>query len=189
MPRARQLAWMAAGIVAGCAAAPPPPPAPDVTVYVGPRQEIPDELKARHRLEREQWVGFHQQAEHVLALVRNDPAFAGFLLRGSPEPHAIVMFTGDAQARLRRYTTDRRFHARTVELTLVELERMKDAMADQLARLGLTCFTVDGDEERNRVTVGAPPAELEKVRAAIADGRMKPPPKLRLVTGACPQFR
>lgn len=110
MPRARQLAWMAAGILAGCAAAPPPPPAaPDVTVYVGLPNEIPDELKARHRLEREQWVGFHQQAEHVLALVRNDPAFAGFLLRGSPEPHAIVMFTGDAQARLRRYTTDRAF--------------------------------------------------------------------------------
>lgn len=43
--------------------------------------------------------------------------------------------------------------------------------------------------EVNTVAVGAPPAELARTRAAIASDQVKPPPKLRLEEGACPEFR
>ena len=66
---------------------------------------------------------------------------------------------------------------------------MKDAFGGELSRLGLRCFTVDGDEEHNTVTVAAPPEELAKVRAAITAGRVKAPRKLRLKEEGCPEFR
>ena len=132
---------------------------------------------------------FQQEAQHVYERVRTDPKFGGFILRWAPEPHAIVMFIGDATAQLGRYTTDPRFRAQRVELTLAQLERMKDAFGHQLSLLGLRCFSVDGDEEHNSVTVGAPASELQKVQAAIRTGRVKPPPKRRLVEHGCPEFR
>ena len=33
---------------------------------------------------------------------------------------------------------------------------MTERVPGELSRLGLKCFSVDGDEEHNRVTVGAP---------------------------------
>ena len=184
--------WLAAAALSACATA-PPPPKPEIIVYGGPpkdpRYQIPERFRDRHRLQREQWAGFQQQADQVHRLVASDPAFGGFILRWSPEPHAVVMFTGDAEARLRRYTSDPRFRAQKVELTLAELEAMKDAFGHQLARLGLTCFSVDGDEERNAVTVGAPRHELAKLRAAIAAGQVTAPRKLHLEEQGCPQLR
>ena len=193
------LIGLGAAAIAGCATAPRPlaPPsvqAPqrEVVTYVGPRDPayaIPERLRQGHLAQREAVARFQQEAQVIHERVRGDPAFGGFILRWSPEPHALVMFTGDAEARLRRYTADPRFRAQRVELTLAQLERMKDEMSAQLARLGLKCFSVDGDEEHNAVTVGAPAAELAKVRAAIAAGRVKAPGKLRFEEQACPEFR
>jgi len=131
-----------------------------------------------------------QNYGHLIAdRVSSDPNFGGFIFKSEPEPHAIVMFTGNAEARLRRYTRDPRFKAKRVDLTLATLERMKDGMGEQLSRLTLRCYMVDGDEEHNTVTVGAPPAELDKIRAAIKQGLVKAPPKFRLEESSCPEFR
>ena len=185
-----------AAALAGCATAPPPPPPPppqrDVTVTIGPRDPayaIPDRYRQRPPLQREQWAGFQQEAGRLHQRVMDDPTFGGLILRWSPEPHAVVMFTGDAEARLRQYTADPRFRAQRVELTLSQLERMKDAFGAELSRLGLKCFSVDGDEEHNTVTVGAPAAELAKLRAAIAARRVHAPPKLRLKEQGCATLR
>ena len=189
--RCTLLAAASAAALAGCATT-PPPPEPEVIITHPPRDprfEIPERFRVAHLQQREQRARFQQEAGQVHQRVLHDPDFGGFILRWVPEPHAVVMFTGDAEARLRRYTNDPRFKAQRVELTLAELERMKDAMSQQLAALGLKCFTVDGDEEQNSVTVGAPPEALAQVRAAIAAGRLKPPRKLRLVEQGCPEFR
>ena len=132
-------------------------------------------------------AAFQTEAAEVHERVRSDPNFGGFIFRHVPEPHAVIMFTGDAQARLRRYTNDPRYRAQRVDLTLAQLEAMKDETGEQLSRLGLSCFTVDGDEEHNMVTVTTP--ELARVRQAIAEGRVKPPPKFRLLPGGCMEFR
>ena len=121
--------------------------------------------------------------------VSADPNFGGFIFRSEPEPHAIVMFTGDAEARLRHYTRDPRFRAQIVDITLAELERMKDRVSQQPIDPRIRCLSVDADEEHNSVTLSAPPNGLEMVRAAIADGRFKPPPKLRLEARGCVELR
>ena len=187
------LVCVAASALANCVNSPPPQPQPQVIGRpTDPTYKIPEQLKAAHLAEREGRMAaarFQQEAQQVHERVRTDPAFGGFILRWTPTPHAVVMFTGDAEARLRRYTTDPRFHAQTVELTLSQLERMKDRIGNELSRLGLSCFSVDGDEEHNSVTVGAPPAELAKVKTAIGAGAVKAPPKLRLVEQGCPELR
>ena len=134
-------------------------------------------------------LAFQQYARPVADRAAADPHFGGFMFVNAPVPHAIVMFTGDAEARLRRYTADPRFKARSVDYTLAELERMKDRTSAEIAVAGARCLTIDGDEAHNAVTVSGPPSELEKVRAAIADGRFVPPPKFRLVAGSCVELR
>ena len=183
---------LATAVIAGCAAA--PAPAPDVVVYIPPRDPayaVPEHLKAPLREANErrmlEAVSFQQHGEALMRRMQSDPAFGGMVFRHLPEPHAIVMFTGDAEARLKRYTSDPRFRPKTVELTLAELERQKDAMTGELARLGLRCFTVDGDEEHNSVTVTVPDPQV--VRQAILAGRVRAPAKLRLLPGGCPQLR
>ena len=187
------LVCVGAAAIVSCVRAPRPQLQPEA--YAGatdPAYNIAEELKAAHLAPREGRMAaarFQQDAQQVHERVQTEPAFGGFILRWTPAPHAVVMFTGDAEARLRRYTTDPRFRALRVELTLLELERMKDRFGNQLSRLGLSCFSVDGDEEHNSVTVGAPAAELAKVQAAIRAGAVKAPPKLRLVEQRCPEFR
>jgi hypothetical protein len=178
--------------LAGCAAR---APEPEIITYTGsrdPAYAIPQKYRdaqLQARADRFAAAQFQQEVGRVHEAVQRDPNFGGFILRWSPEPHAVVMFTGDAEARLRRYTRDPRYKAQRVELTLAQLEAMKDAFGGQLSRLGLRCFTVDGDEEYNTVTVGAPPEELAKVRSAIAAGRVKAPRKLRLKEEGCAEFR
>ena len=201
---AAALIGLGAAALAGCATGPPPAAAPpltptpvqapqrDIVTTVGPRDPayaIPERLRQQHLAQREAVASFQQEAQAVHERVRGDPAFGGFILRWSPEPHAVVMFTGDAEARLRRYTADPRFRGQRVELTLAQLERMKDELGAQLARLGLKCFSVDGDEEHNTVTVGAPPEELAKIRAGIAAGRVKAAARLRLKEEGCATWR
>jgi hypothetical protein len=183
------LVSLGAAALAGCAVR---APQPEVIVYAGPKDPayaMPERLRQGRLADREAVASFQQQAQPVHERVRRDPVFGGFILRWSPEPHAVVMFTGDAEARLRRYTRDPRFKAQSVELTLAELEAMKDAFGNQLSRLRLQCFSVDGDEEHNTVTVGAPAEELAKVQAAIREGRVKAPAKLRLMEQGCASWR
>lgn len=132
-------------------------------------------------------VDFQLAARGIIEQVSRDPHFGGFIFRNEPEPYAIVMFTGDAEARLRRYTSDPRYKAKRVGLTLAQLEEMKDEMTAQLARNGFHCWSVDGDEEHNTVTVTMPdPSVLER---AIAAGRVRVPAKFRLLQRGCATFR
>lgn len=132
-------------------------------------------------------LAFHDYGHVIADRVSSDPNFGGFIFKNEPEPHAIVMFTGDAEARLRRYTRDPRFKAKRVDITLAELEAMKEQTTNQLTALRLECWTSDADEEHNAVTVSTP--DVEKVRQAIADGRFKPPRKFRLLHGSCFTWR
>jgi hypothetical protein len=128
---------------------------------------------------------FQNYGRTIASRVSSDPNFGGFIFKSEPEPHAIVMFTGNAEARLRRYTRDPRFKAKRVDITLAELEEMKSRTSQEMRVPGAQCLSVDADEEHNTVTVSGPLHELEMVRAAIADGRFRPPPKFRLVAGSC----
>lgn len=191
MVRSLVLACAVGMVIGGCATRPPPR---EVIVYTGPTDpayRIPESVKRQVQLDRERQrfavARFQSESGPVYAAVQRDPQFGGFVFVNEPEPHALVLFTGDAESRLRRYTSDPRFKARRVEQTLAELERQKDAMSAQLARLGLRCFTVDGDELHNRVTVSTP--EVDTVRQAIADGRVAVPPRFALLPGACAEFR
>lgn len=177
--------------LAACVRAPHPQPTPELVVHSGKYEDRNVELASRpvRPDDRLPAARFQQEVHRLHERVSADPAFGGLILRWSPEPHAVVMFTGDAEARLRRYTSDPRFRAQRVELTLAELERMKDRFGVQLARLGLRCFSVDGDEEHNMVTVGAPATELERVRAAIRAREVQAPARLRLVEQGCAEFR
>ena len=132
-------------------------------------------------------IAFQSYGRVIADWVSRDPNFGGFIFKNEPQPHAIVMFSGNAEARLRRYTRDPRFKAKRVDITLAELEKMKDQATNQLMALPLECWTSDADEEHNVVTVSTP--EVEKVRQAIADGQFKPPRKFRLLHGSCPTAR
>jgi hypothetical protein len=133
-------------------------------------------------------AAFQLEARAVHERVRRDSNFAGFIFRHEPEPHAIVRFTGDAEARLRRYTKDPRYRAMGADLTLAELEALKDRMSAATAGLGLRCSIIDGDEARNEVTIQV--VEMEKIDRAVAEGRLKVPPKVRFLRGrGCPQLR
>ena len=113
--------------LAACAARAPE----EVIVNWGPRDpayEIPEHLRAAHDQQRQRRLDAAQFQQQVTALyeqLRSDPRFGGLLLHWDPEPHAIVMFTGDAEAQLRRYTTNPRFRPQRVDLTLAQLEQMK----------------------------------------------------------------
>ena len=178
-----------AAITGGCVAR-SPASAPKIIAFAGPHDPtyaVLPEYRAQLRQANQRSIlgegQFQSEAEKVLAAAHADLHFGGLVFRSVPEPHAIVMFTGDAEARLKRYTRDPRYHARSVDLTLAQLERMKDDMSVQLRYLGLRCFSVDGDEEHNRVTVRT--AEMDKVRQAIATRRLKVPPKFALLPGGC----
>lgn len=80
------------------------------------------------------------------------------------------MFTGDAEARLRQYTSDPRHRAKSVDLTLAQLEALKSQVGMQLGGARPRLYNDCGDEENNMVTVN-----MDKIKQAIADGRFKPP--------------
>ena len=133
-------------------------------------------------------MSFQLEAREVHERVRHDPHFAGFILRHDPEPHALVRFTGDAAARLRRYTSDPRYKAVGADFTLAELEGLKDQMSAKLAGLGLRCWMVDADEVRNKVTVEV--VETDKLNRAVAEGRLKLPRQVLVLQGrGCPELR
>jgi hypothetical protein len=164
-----------------------------------PKEELLSEKEekrlseVRERQERDQdarapEAAFQAEGHKVHERVRLDPNFGGFIFRSGLWPHAVVMFTGDnVEARLGRYTRDPRFKAQRVDLTLVQLERMKDQVGERLHRLGVPCLTVDADEEHNMITVRVP--DPARVQRAIADRRLNLPPKVRFLRGSCPEFR
>jgi hypothetical protein len=170
------LTCAAAALVAACAA----------PVQVGPAQQRA--LAGRFPVGPEV-LAFQQYGRQIADRVSTDPHFGGLIFRSEPEPHAIVMFTGNAQARLRRYTADSRFKARRVDFTLAELESMKDRASQELMIPKAQCLSFDADEEHNAVTITGPQKELDMVRVAIAQRRFKAPPKFRLVPGSCVELR
>ena len=170
----------AAAVVAGCAAPPPVAPVLPEIVYSRPGPQQAGRYPVRQEV-----IAFQTYGRQIADRVSRDPHFGGFIFRSEPELHAIVMFTGNAEARLRRYTSDPRFKAMRVDITLAELEGMKDRTSQEMGVPGAECLSVDADEEHNTVTVSGPPHKLEMVRAAIAEGRFTPPPKFRLVAGSC----
>ena len=174
----------AALLAGGCAAPAPVESVLPAVIYAQPERQSASRYPARAEV-----LAFQQYGRQIADRVSRDPTFGGFVFKSEPEPHAIVMFTGNAEARLRRYTRDPRFKAKRVDITLAELEGMKDRTSQEMRVPGAECLSVDADEEHNVVTVSGPPHELEMVRAAIADGRFKPPRKFRLVAGSCVELR
>lgn len=170
-------------------------PGDEPVVFTGgkdPRYAIPQRFRDAQQAQQAARIAaerFQQSAEPIYRQVARDPRFGGFVYRWSPAPHAVVMFTGDADRRLRRYTRDPRFRAERVDFTLAQLERMKDRFAVELSRLGLRCSSVDGDEEHNRVSAGVPAEDLPRVRAAIAARVIHAPPRLHLKPEGCATFR
>ncbi|HYD36524.1 MAG TPA: hypothetical protein VEA60_02855 [Allosphingosinicella sp.] len=45
-------------------------------------------------------LAFHRESRALIQRVQADPAFAGWVFENENEPHAVVLFTGDAAARL-----------------------------------------------------------------------------------------
>ena len=170
----------AAVLAAGCATGAPMQPVVPEIIYPQPEQQSAGRYPARAEV-----LEFQHYGRQIADRVSSDPNFGGFIFKSEPEPHAIVMFTGDAEPRLRRYTSDPRFRAKRVDITLADLERMKDRVSAEMRVPGVECAGVDADEEHNTVTISAPPHELEMIRAAIREGRFRPPPKFRLVAGSC----
>lgn len=133
------------------------------------------------------WRAFQIDAEDLRRRVMSDPHFAGFAIMNVKQPYAIVSFTGDAEARLRQYTSNPRYRPLTAGVSLAELEALKGHVAGALHALGLSCEMVDADEQLGQVMVSV--VEMEKVEQAIAEGRLKVPPrvKFRRIAG-CPRL-
>lgn len=117
-------------------------------------------------------LAFHRESRSLIQRVQADPAFAGFVFRNDNEPHAIILFTGDAAARLARYTSDPRYRPKSVGLTRPQLRALQDSFGKLLQQLDIHYASSSSDDENNRVTFSV--SEVDKYRRAIADRRLKP---------------
>jgi hypothetical protein len=83
---------------------------------------------------------------------RADPDFAGAYLEHEPEVRAVVLFKGDAAAKLRRYGTEGEgFVARDVDHALADLAAARAAAIAAFTRADLAPVSVGIDVETNRV--------------------------------------
>lgn len=139
---------------------------------------VPQETAAVANPHMERVIRFHEEARPLAERMQQDPAFAGFVFKNEPEPYAILLFTGDAEARLRRYTSDPRFRARQATLTDDELRALQESFGERLSRLGIHWGASWGEDEHNRVVFQVP--EIEKVERAVAEGRLDIPPNVRI---------
>jgi hypothetical protein len=130
---------------------------------------------------------FHYESRPLIQRVRDDPAFAGWVFKNDNEPHAIVLFTGDAAAHLARYTKDRRYWPKSAGLTHMQLLRLQDSFGKLLRQLEIHYTFSSGDEEANKVTFSV--SEMDKYRQAVADGRIKPHPHVVIVQDKGPIAR
>jgi hypothetical protein len=119
--------------------------------------------------------------------VQADPAFAGWVFKNDNEPHAVVLFTGDAAAHLARYTSDPRYWPKSVGLTHAQLRALQQSFGKLLQQLEIHSTYSEGDEENNQVTFAI--SEMDKYRKAVADGRLKPHPHVVIVQDKGPIAR
>lgn len=117
---------------------------------------------------------FHNESQLLARRLQADPAFAGFVFKNGNEPHAVVLFTGDAAARLARYTRDPRYWPKSVRLTRPQLRALQDSFGKLLQQLDIHYTFSQDDEENNQVIFSV--SEMDKYRRAVADGRIKPNP-------------
>jgi hypothetical protein len=121
-------------------------------------------------------LNFHNEARPLARRMQADPAFAGFVFKNNNEPHAVVLFTGDAAAHLARYTKDPRFWPKSAGLTHSQLRALQDSFGKLLRQLDIHATFSQGDEENNQVIFSV--SEMDKYRQAVADGRIRPHPHI-----------
>jgi hypothetical protein len=119
-------------------------------------------------------LNFHNESRPLVRRMQADPAFAGFVFKNDNEPHAVVLFTGDAAAHLARYTDDPRYWPKSAGLTHAQLRALHDSFGKLLQQLEIQYTYSEGDEENNRVAFSV--SEMDKYRQAVAAGRLKPHP-------------
>jgi hypothetical protein len=124
-------------------------------------------------------LNFHNESQQLARRVRSDPAFAGWVFKNDNEPHAVVLFTGDAAAHLARYTSDPRYRPKSVGLTQAQLRALQDSFGKLLRQLEIHYTFSSGAEENNQVTFAV--SEMDKYHRAVADGRLKPNPHVVIV--------
>ena len=130
---------------------------------------------------------FHDESRPLIQRVRADPAFAGWVFKNASEPYALVLFTGDAAARLAHYTKDPRYRPKSVGLTEAQLRALQDSFGKRLRQLDVHSTYSAGDEENNRVTFFI--SEMDKYRRAVAEGRLEPNPHVLVVQDKGPTAR
>jgi hypothetical protein len=122
---------------------------------------------------------FRRSARPLIARIEADPNFAGLVFRNGANPHAIVLFTGDAAARLRRYTADPRYRPMRAGLTEAQLRGLQNSFAAELKRLGIHSAVSSTDTLANQAVFIV--SESDKYRRAVAEGRLRPGPHVRIV--------
>ncbi|HYG47317.1 MAG TPA: hypothetical protein VD846_05175 [Allosphingosinicella sp.] len=132
-------------------------------------------------------LNFHRESRPLISRVQAEPAFAGWVFKNDNEPHAVVLFTGDAAAHLARYTRDPRYWPKSVGLTQTQLRALQDSFGRLLRQLEIHYTFSSGDEENNRVTFSV--SEMDRYNRAVADGRLKPHPHVVIVQDKGPIAR
>jgi hypothetical protein len=132
-------------------------------------------------------LNFHNESRPLARRVQADPAFAGWVFKNDNEPHAVVLFTGDAAAHLARYTSDARYWPKSVGLTRAQLRALQDSFGKLLQQLEIHYTFSQSEEENNQVTFAV--SEMDKYRQAVAEGRLKPHPHVIIVQDKGPIAR
>tara|TARA_R110000782_G_scaffold206139_9_gene294788 strand:+ start:9115 stop:10080 length:966 start_codon:yes stop_codon:yes gene_type:complete len=110
--------------------------------------------------------------------VRSDPDFAGLYLEHEPKAQAVVLFKGDAAAKLKRYVGDDAFVPRSVDYSLADLSAAETEAKDAFKAAGLALVGTERDIEANRVLLHV--VDDAAAKAAIAAGRLKLSPAVAL---------
>jgi len=96
--------------------------------------------------------------------VSADPAFAGLYI-DPPRNRVVVMFTGDADAHLARYTRDRRYVARSAATPYATLLAAQETVTGAMAQHDIHFMTASTNVQENVVEVEVVDAEV--ARAAL----------------------
>jgi hypothetical protein len=108
--------------------------------------------------------------------VRSDPDFAGAYLEHEPKVQAVVMFKGDAAAKLALYVSDDAFTPRSTVYSLGDLAAAANESRRAFKAANLAIIRIETDIEANRVVVEV--ADDAPARTAIAAGKLRLPPSV-----------
>lgn len=162
------------------------PPPPDTPEWNGHVQRLA--RAARHPGHPPPGIlAFHRESRPLIERVQADPAFAGWVFKNDNEPHAVVLFTGDAAAHLARYTKDPRYWPKSAGLARPQLRALQDGFGKLLRQLEIHYTYGSSDDENNRVTFSV--SEMDRYRQAVADGRLKTHPHVLVVADKGPIAR